>query len=303
MTELKTGFYADYVDLLRLLVDSPYEEENRRTGHKIKMLRGAFDFSVELSSERLPVPGVRRVFPASAAAEVAWFVLGTKDPGFINRHAPLWRKFVEEDGTIPAAYGYRWRRHFGRDQLELAIGGLRENPSDRQLVVSAWDPGSDAMGTTALKNVPCPVMFTLSSTPQVTFGWGREVHATVLIRSSDCFVGLPYDVMGYCLLIKLIVSELRAREMAAMRDDGGFVSWRPGSVHFTLAHPHLYDSHFDMAREALGSAHVVDEPVLPPHNWTIGEVERRPDDYVSVVRGLAELALQPEFNPLPEVIE
>jgi thymidylate synthase len=300
---MKTGFYNSYVELLEQLVDSPYEETNERTGHKIRMLRGAFDFSVELGCDRLPVPGVRRVFPASAAAEVAWFALGTKDPGFINRHAPLWRKFVEDDGTIPAAYGYRWRRHFGRDQLALAVGGLAANPSDRQLVVSAWDPGSDAMGTTVLKNVPCPVMFTLSSTPRADFTWGREVHATVLVRSSDCFVGLPYDVMGYCLLIKLIVSELRAREAAGTRDDGGFVGWQPGSVHFTLAHPHLYDSHFDMARDALASAHVVDEPALPGYDWTIGEVERRPDDYVRHVRALAEFADQPEFNPLPEVIE
>jgi thymidylate synthase len=303
MTEFNTGFYSSYVDLLGFLVDSPYEETNERTGHKIRMLRGAFGFSVELGCNKLPVPGVRRVFPASAAAEVAWFLLGTPDPGFINRHAPLWKKFVEADGTIPAAYGYRWRRHFGRDQLALAVDRLAANPSDRQLVVSAWDPGSDAMGTTSLKNVPCPVMFTLSSTPRVDFTWGREVHATVLIRSSDCFVGLPYDVMGYCLLIKLIVSELRSREVAGTRGDCEFVSWRPGCVHFTLAHPHLYDSHFDMAREALASAHVVDEPELPPPEWTIGQVERRPNDYVSAVRALVLSSKQPEFNPQPEVIE
>jgi thymidylate synthase len=299
-----TGFYEAYARLLRQLLDSDIEEVNERTGHGIKMLRGARDFSIEVGCDRLPVPGVRRVFPASAAVEVAWQVLGTKDPDFIQRRAPLWAKFIEADGTIPAAYGYRWRRHFGRDQLSLAAESLSRNPSDRQVVVCAWDPGDDALGAPPKKNVPCPVLFHLSSTPDRRLLYTREVNMAVLIRSSDVFVGLVYDVMGYALLLKVLVAELRKREIAAGRDTAtGYLSWRPGLLHFTLCHPHLYDSHYQMASDALSSPHVLDEPKMPSLDWCLRAIEADPDGYIAEMRGLSADCAQPGFNPRPEVIE
>lgn len=301
-----------YLDLLTELYHSGKSELNARTGVNIKMIRGGCSFKLDLLDGRLPVPGNRRYFPHVAAAEVAWQFMGTRDPAFILSKAPkLWSKFVETElvdsetnptgkliGVLKTAYGYRWRKAFGRDQLSLAIEELTNNPTNRQLWIQAWDPRCDGLGGPQPKNIPCPIGFTLSR-------FENELHMSVFIRSSDVFVGLPYDVMGYALTLDAIAAT---------------VGCRPGTLQFTLAHPHLYEPHWDMTWACLentwsgkdwrkenlyqqASVNWTDncEPQLP--GWSVDEILSNPDTYVDLVKRLAGRAAQNPWNPLPEVIE
>lgn len=200
-------------------------EKNERTGVQVKVGRGGTSFRVDLSDGILPTVGYRKTFPKSAAAEIAWYLQGTQNADFIRKYAPLWDKFVEQlpdcEG-VKAAYGYRWRNHFGRDQIRLAIEALRKDPSDRRCYISAWDPSEDGLGAVGQRNVPCPTSFTFS----ILHG---ELHSSLFLRSSDVFVGLPYDVMGHALLMDAVATELRIK---------------PGVMHVTLAHAHLYECHW-----------------------------------------------------------
>lgn len=295
-------------------------ETNERTGARVRVGRGGTSFRVDLSDGMLPTIGFRKTFPKSAAAEVAWYLQGTQDASFIRQHAPLWDKFVEEipydmgralSNSLPctpmalkyrkyrtieangrqvpvsppffegvkAAYGYRWRSHFGRDQIRLAIEALRKDHSDRRVYVSAWDPAEDGLGEVGQRNVPCPTSFTFS----VLNG---ELHSSLLLRSSDVFVGLPYDVMGHALLMDAMAQELRLR---------------PGVMHVTLAHAHLYECHWQMAVDALHQ-----EPVLPRlqlPGWSVSQIERGPDDYVTRYADEAKQLTWPTYSPQPEVVE
>jgi thymidylate synthase len=251
-------FFDVYGALLAWVFEGP-TEVNRRTGVKIRVGRGGTSFRVDLSDGLLPTIGYRKTFPRSAAAETAWYLLGHRDVSFINKYAPLWDKFTEnlfdEQGDlyhgVRSAYGYRWRRHFKRDQLALAMEALRRDPSDRRCYVSAWDPSLDGLGATGQLNVPCPTAFSLS----VLEG---ELHSSITLRSSDLFVGLPYDVMGHALLMDAVAHELRIR---------------PGVMHVTLAHAHLYEMHWDMVVESLRQEPVVPKLQLP--GWTVSQVVSR----------------------------
>ncbi|QNN97214.1 thymidylate synthase [Xanthomonas phage Xp12] len=287
-------FYDVYGALIAWAFSSPIEA-NERTGTRVHVGRGGTAFRVDLSDGLLPTVGYRKTFPRSAAAEVAWYVRGEQDAAFITRYAPLWDKFVEPiypqtpAGTeaksgvafpgVRSAYGYRWRRHFGRDQLRLAVEALRKDPTDRRCYVSAWDPAEDGLGAQGQKNVPCPTSFTFSIT-------GGELHSSLFLRSSDLFVGLPYDVMGHALLMDAVAHELRIR---------------PGVMHVTLAHAHLYESHWQMAAEMLQHEPVV--PQLPLPGWTLSQVEQHPHDYVVRYAEEAKQHQWPAYNPKPEVIE
>lgn len=313
-------FFDVYGALLAWTFQAPVEA-NERTGTRVRVGRGGTAFRVDLADGILPTIGYRKTFPRSAAAEVAWYIRGEQDATFIREYAPLWDKFVEllpydvesadpremppqslryqtvdhqplgsKDAAriiagpavfegVRSAYGYRWRRHFGRDQLRLAVEALRKDPSDRRCYVSAWDPSEDGLGEKGQRNVPCPASFTLSVT-------GGELHSSLFLRSSDVFVGLPYDVMGHALLMDAVAHELRIR---------------PGVMHVTLAHAHLYESHWELAAEALKQEPVV--PALQLPGWSLSQVERDPHDYV---RRYAEEARQltwPAYSPRPEVVE
>lgn len=312
-------FYDVYGAIMAWVLQAP-AELNERTGVRVKVGRGGTAFRVDLSEGILPTIGYRKTFPKSAAAEVAWYVRGEQDATFIRQYAPLWDKFVERlpfdvetadpRDEVPAslsietidlqpigsrdmqrvagqsyfegvrsAYGYRWRRHFGRDQLRLSVEALRKDPSDRRVYVSAWDPAEDGLGEQGQRNVPCPASFTFSVT-------GGELHSSLFLRSSDVFVGLPYDVMGHALLMDAVAHELKLR---------------PGVMHVTLAHAHLYESHWDLAVEALRQDPVVPDIQLP--GWTLSQIERAPDDYVVRYADDARQHVWPKYSPRPEVVE
>lgn len=275
---MKTSFRETYRSLLSELKHG-LEEVNERTGVRIKMLGGGYSFKLDLSDGRLPVAGNRRYFPRVAAAETAWQFMGTQDPAWILSKAPkIWQDFVE-DGKLKTAYGYRWRSHFGRDQLELAMEELQTNPTNRQLYISAWDPASDGLGGPQPKNIPCPVGFSLTRT-------GSRLHCSVFIRSSDVFVGLPYDVMGYALTVDAVAASC---------------GLAPGTLHVTLAHPHIYQPHFEYLDHSLGSMPWVSaEPHLPA--WTVEDIVAVPDGYLAHVQRLANRVPWNDWNPLPEVI-
>lgn len=274
-----------YEQLLWRLLKRGDEEVNERTGHSIKSLPPT-SFCLDLEDGLLPVAGNRKLFPATAAAEVAWMLMGTQDASFMLRHAKVvWEKFVEPDWVDPAvpavkaAYGYRWRRHFGRDQIGLALEALAKNPSDRRVWVSAWDPASDGLGAAGQLNVPCPVGFSLS------IAKGR-LNCSLVLRSSDVFVGLPYDVMGQSMLMAVLAAQLGV----------GL-----GFLHVTLAHPHLYDSHYGFAEESLVK-HQGKRTEVRLVNWTLPDVEHSPDKFVALYKTLGQEQPWPEFCPRPEVI-
>lgn len=311
------SFHEAYRGLLSELMNHGVTEVNERTKTEIKMLQGAHSFKLDLSDSRLPVAGNRRYYPHVAAAETAWQFMGTKDPAFILGKAPkLWSKFLEMETTrlggrdaddddevverpvLKTAYGYRWRHAFGRDQLALAVHELKTNPTNRQLFISAWDPRSDGLGGPQPKNIPCPVGFTVSR-------FGNDLHMAVFIRSSDVFVGLPYDVMGYALTADAIAAT---------------VGLRPKSLHFTLAHAHLYKPHWNATRACLTAGWSAAEwreakefekasttwadnvqPNLPA--WDIQAILDNPEGYVSIVKALASRTDQNSWDPMPDVIE
>ncbi len=277
------SMHEAYRSLLTELYHSGVEELNERTQTQIKMLCGGHSFKLALSPGYLPVAGNRRYWPHIAAAETAWQLMGTQDPAFILKHAPkIWEAFVE-DGELKTAYGYRWREHFGRDQLDLAMHELHANPTNRQLFISAWDPSRDGLGGLQPKNIPCPIGFSLTRTDD-------ELHMSVFIRSSDVFVGLPYDVMCYALTLDAIASSL---------------GLKPATVHFTLAHPHYYEPHFDMVDACVyGGDHTVwtsnVQPALP--GWTVEMILDDPDGYVDHVKRLADRVAKSPYSPKPMVV-
>ena len=281
MRNVPTDFNSAYADLLREILLYGVEEVNTRTGVKIKANRGAYSFKVDCS-RNLPVAGNRKMFPHVAAAEVAWQFMGTQDPEFIVRKAPkLWSNFVE-DGKLKTAYGYRWRKHFGRDQLAMAIDQLQNNPTNRQLFISAWDPATDGLGAPDQpKNIPCPLGFCLS----VVDG---SVHMSVFVRSSDVFVGLPYDTMAYALTLDAIANE---------------VDLKTGTLTMTLAHPHIYEPHFDMATYCMQTraSWYSAEPVVVPGR-SISEILSNPDQYVNAVKMLAAKKTRSDYAPLPDLV-
>lgn len=269
-----------YRSILDDIMRKGLDEVNYRTGSTIRVhATGPRSFMLDLSNRLLPTMGYRKTHLKTVGAEVAWFLQGTRDATLITKHSPIWDKFVVPDTEPPViknAYGYRWRKHFDFDQLMTAIDRLRANPSDRRVYITAWDPTQD--WDQSASNVPCPVGFTLSII-------GGRLCSAYFLRSSDVFIGLPYDVMAHSIIMNAIATDL---------------SIPLGFLHVTMAHPHIYQAHWGMVEQTLREPLVDTRVELP--RWTINQITGRPEEFVQLMDNLGQSVRWPSYNPRPEII-
>ncbi len=227
-----------YQDLLKDLLHNGVAEKNVRTGHEIKALPGK-SFSVDLAKDGFPLLALRKIPMKVFISEQIWFISGARRPDdFLRDFTKIWDDFTNPNDVLTVAYGYRWRRHFGRDQLGDLIKLLQKDPSSRHGVVVTWDPSSDGLGGTPRSNVPCPYTFTVNII-------GGRLHLHNIVRSNDVILGLPHDVAGFALLMCMLAQLLEVE---------------PGVYTHSISNAHIYDIHYEGAEEM--SLRPVDQPSI-----------------------------------------
>lgn len=92
-------------------------------------------------NERVLFSPMRDANPFFHLMEALWMLAGRDDVAYPVIFNSTFGQFSDDGERYWGAYGYRWRRWFGYDQLELIINELRDNPSTRRCVLSMWSPG------------------------------------------------------------------------------------------------------------------------------------------------------------------
>ena len=134
--------------------------------------------------------------------------------------------FAAKWGDLGPVYGYQWRFWPGPngpvDQLRDVLEGIRRNPEGRRHIVSAWNPGYiDQMALP-----PCHAFFQF----YVVDG---KLSCQLYQRSADIFLGVPFNIASYALLIHMMAQDLGL-------EVGDFVH--------TLGDAHIYSNHMDQVR-------------------------------------------------------
>lgn len=135
--------------------------------------------------------------PFFHAMEFVWMMAGSNDIQWIAQFNKNMLKFSDDDVTQHGAYGYRWRKYFGLDQIKKVINLIRKNPDDRRLVINMWNPPADLGYTGA--DVPCNTQLLF----RVVEG---ELQMTVINRSND----LIWGALGANLCHMTMLQELIA---------------------------------------------------------------------------------------------
>jgi thymidylate synthase len=225
-------FDKAYKSLLKDIMTKGVEEVNRRTGHATKALPG-LSFSADLEKDGFPLLALRKIPTKIFIAEQIWFISGARKPEiFLRDFTRIWDDFTNPGDVVTVAYGYRWRRHFGRDQLGMLVKLLQKDPSSRHGVVITWDPASDGLGGISKGNVPCPYTFTVNII-------GGRLNLMNVVRSNDMILGFPHDVAGFALLQTMLAQKLGVK---------------PGVYTHVIANAHVYDIHYDAAKEMIKRA-------------------------------------------------
>jgi thymidylate synthase len=205
-----------------------------------------------MTEGKLPLLTTKRVPFKSVKVELEFFLKGLTDKKWLqDRKCTIWDSWcnpqkvtltddMSKEDRIAAQtaemdlgpiYGAQWRDFNGQgiDQIAQIVKTLKENPADRRMVCSAWNPAQ--LDQMALP--PCHMSFGL----QYIDGM---LHLHWTQRSADWFLGVPFNMASYALLLHLFCKQ------------SGIP---PGIVTGTFLDAHIYDNHLDAAEEQLSRKH------------------------------------------------
>jgi thymidylate synthase len=170
-------------------------------------------------------------------------------------------EFAKQWGDLGAIYGKQWRKWKSEngviDQIDDLVKQLKTSPDSRRLMVSAWNVGElDKMVLP-----PCHYGFQLY-TKQVD--GKRYISLMWNQRSVDTFLGLPFNIASYGLLLHIIANE---------------VDMIPDELIGNLGDVHLYSNHIEQAKEQI-SREPFDLPTLKTNSKIDGICCNVPDDFV-----------------------
>lgn len=149
----------------------------------------------------------RRVPPISIAfalAELVWILNGRDESKVINFWNPILPRYSGKFDKYHGAYGFRIRHNFGFDQLERAYDALKSKPSNRQTVITIWDPEKDFPnkdGGSVNEDIPCNICSMLKVRD-------NKLEWTQIMRSNDIFRGLPYNFVQFACIQEILAGWL-----------------------------------------------------------------------------------------------
>ena len=212
-----------------------------------------------------PLLTTKKMGIKNIASELEMFIRGITSKKFLqDRNNHIWdewcnpkkvpygqdeetlAKMKAEDDLGPI-YGSQWVCFNGDaekgNQLKNIIELIKRDPTTRRAIVSAWNP----LKLDEMALPPCHVGFELLCYPEqgtMDIIWAQ--------RSCDSFLGVPYDLASFALLLTLICKE---------------TGYTPGCVYGMLGSCHIYENHFDVIKEQMARP-VHKLPTIEIENWT-----------------------------------
>lgn len=212
-----------YKKLLRKILETGHYR-NDRTGVGTRSIFG-YQMRFDLN-DGFPILTTKKVHFKSVATELMWFLRGETNLNYLHQNGvSIWDEWADENGNLGNIYGKQWRNFGGCDQIAMLIKGLKENPSSRRHILSAWNvPELEKM---ALAPCHCFAQFYLQN---------NKLSCQVYMRSADAFLGVPFNIASYALLTHILAKE----------------TWSDlGELIFSFGDVHLYLNHIEQAHALL----------------------------------------------------
>lgn len=246
---------SPYYDLLKDIMENGTDGDDR-TGTGTRSLFGR-QLRFDLNDGFPLLPGKFTPFKL-VATELLWFLSGSTNNEDLrtlngNDRDTIWEEWssngesvFSKKGEIGPLYSEQWREWLNVscgavktiDQIANLIEGIRRNPNSRRHIVSAWNvadlPDENKSIQQNLDNnkmglAPCHYCFQMDVT-------GDKLSCMVNIRSSDTFLGLPFNIASYALLTHMVAE---------------VCNLGVGDLIVSIGNAHIYSNHFDQVNELL----------------------------------------------------
>jgi len=276
-----------YINLLKYTLGGEYKIT--RNGNVFSQFGCMIKFDNISSS--FPLITTKKVFFRGIVEELLWFLKGSTDANELkDKNVNIWkgnstRKYLDsiglidyEEGELGPVYGWQWRM-FGKkyiskkyresndliseenniaaDQIKYVITELLKENS-RRAVISAWNP----VDLNIMALPPCHILYIFNKSKD-----GLCCHLTM--RSSDLFLGLPFNIASCALLTQIIAHVLHMKSV---------------EVSLSLCDAHIYEEHVEQVKKQIDleiyeSPRVIIEKLAPA-------IETSVDDKIKWIESL-----------------
>lgn len=247
-----------YLDLLQDILDNGQRKEDRTGTGTWSVFARQFRHDL---ADGFPLLTTKKLHFKSIANELLWFLRGDTNTRWLKENGvSIWDEWATQDGDLGPIYGAQWTAWPTRDggainQIDYVVDCLRNNPDSRRILFHGWNveylpdeamSPQDNVRAGRMALPPCHLLYQF-------YVAGGRLSAQLLIRSSDSFLGLPYNTASLALLTTMLAQQC---------------DLEPGEIIITTGDSHIYTNHLEQVREQLGRV---------PRALPQLEILRRPD--------------------------
>ena len=229
----------NYLNALRYCFDNG-DLVKSRAGN----VKKAFGYQMRYNlKDGFPAVTTKRLAWKAVVSELLWFLEGSNDERRLaeiqyedtkenleekttiwtqNANADYWRHKSKFNGDVGRIYGVQWRDFNGVDQIQSLIEDLKKTPNSRRHILTAWNPAD-------LDNMSLPPCHAFSQ----FYVSKNKLSCQLYQRSCDMFLGVPFNIASYSLLIHILSKEC------------GF---EVGEFIHSLGDFHIYEEHFEQVK-------------------------------------------------------
>jgi len=213
-------FEYEYRQLINDIIEQGIDL-NGRNG----TMRSLINTTLSASLNKYPIITGKKVFYKKAIAEFIWMLEGRSDIDFLHKHDIYWWDSYAVNNQIPKSYGYQLRKD--PDQIKYVIDELQKPFTSRRARISLWQPRD-------LKEQSIPCCYT-------EFDFIKRPDGIQLImtfRSSDIFLGFPYDALVGFLLLDYVAHKVQIKAH---------------SISYNFINVHIYKEHIEAIKSYLNT--------------------------------------------------
>ncbi|MEH6590348.1 MAG: thymidylate synthase [Halioglobus sp.] len=268
-----------YLDLLQDILDNGTRKDDRTGTGTISVFGRQFRHNL---AEGFPLLTTKKLHLKSIINELIWFLNGDTNTRWLKENGvKIWDEWATDEGDLGPIYGAQWTAWPTRDggsinQIDYVVDCLKNNPDSRRILFHGWNVEYLPDETiTPQENVeagrmalpPCHLLY------QFYVADGR-LSAQLLIRSSDSFLGLPYNTASLAVLTMMLAQQC---------------DLDLGEIIICTGDSHIYSNHLDQVSEQLSR-----EPKSLPKL----RILRKPDSIYDYAFEDFELV---DYEPLPHI--
>ncbi|MGO3542878.1 MAG: thymidylate synthase [Pseudomonas helleri] len=198
-------------------------------------------------SKGFPLLTTKKLHFKSIVNELIWFLGGDTNVKWLNENGvKIWNEWATEEGDLGPVYGKQWTAWPTKDggtinQIDYVVNALKTNPNSRRILFHGWNveylpdekvsPQENArQGKMALP--PCHLLYQF-------YVVDNKLSSHLFIRSSDSFLGLPYNTASLACLTHMLAQQC---------------DLDVGEIVISLSDVHIYSNHMEQVKTQIARA-------------------------------------------------